>query len=129
MQPERGSPAEWLDFAYGDLDLAREPHGPRVRREMVCFLAQQAAEKSIKAVLLAHRISFPFTHNLGVLLDLLPAAVTVPPEVDQAATLSAYAVLSRYPGMATPNDADTAEALRLAQSVVAWAEDVLQWSE
>ena len=32
--------------------------------DTVCFHAQQAAEKSIKAYLTAHDIDFPFIHNL-----------------------------------------------------------------
>jgi len=48
-----GSPEEWLDFAKSDLQMAEV--GKRelsIRRELVCFHAQQAAEKAIKGVLL-----------------------------------------------------------------------------
>lgn len=48
-----GLPNEWLSHAKSDLRLAYLAAGDEfVRREQVCFHAQQAAEKAIKAVLL-----------------------------------------------------------------------------
>lgn len=128
MPREHGMPADWLGYAYSDLDIARqEPPTPRVRRETLCFHAQQAAEKAIKAVLLAQRVEVPRTHNLGVLLELVPKAVPVPVEVSRAGELSDYAVVLRYPGESeavTP--AEHQRAVELAAQVVLWAEQVLQ---
>jgi HEPN domain-containing protein len=126
MPPEPGSPADWLRFADSDLILAQARSGS-VLLEMLCFHAQQAAEKSLKAVLLARGIAFPRTHNLQVLLDLLPEAALRPPDVDRAAGLSDYAVHARYPGEYEPVSEDEyREAVRLAQAVVHWAKDSLR---
>ena len=38
--------------------------------DMVCFHAQQAAEKSLKALLALHDVVYPWTHDLGELLAL-----------------------------------------------------------
>lgn len=55
-----GSPDEWLSHAKSDLRLASlAAEDELVRREQVCFHAQQAAEKAIKAVLLSREIEFP----------------------------------------------------------------------
>ena len=56
-----GSPEEWLDFAKSGLQMAEV--GKRqlsIRRELVCFHAQHAAEKAIKGVLLSWTIDFPW---------------------------------------------------------------------
>ena len=69
--PDRAdAPDRWLANARADLALARVPLPPGGLYEHLCFHAQQAAEKSIKAVLLKYRIDFPYTHNLQTLLNL-----------------------------------------------------------
>ena len=47
--PEAGTPRDWLRHARSDLSLARIPLPENVLLETLCFHAQQAAEKSIKA--------------------------------------------------------------------------------
>jgi HEPN domain-containing protein len=81
MPPEdfaMGSPAQWLAYALSDLEVAEGPAGDNVLASTLCFHAQQAVEKSLKAVLVHRGIGFPRTHNLGVLMDLLPADCSPP---------------------------------------------------
>lgn len=56
------------------------------------FHAQQAAEKSIKAVLIYKSISFPKTHSIRMLLDILPSDLDIPETVSDSAALTDYAV-------------------------------------
>jgi HEPN domain-containing protein len=56
MSPEPGSPAAWLRYARSDLALARVPARGEVLLESLCFHAQQAVEKSLKAVLVGRGI-------------------------------------------------------------------------
>lgn len=59
MLPERwppDDPREWLNRARGNL-LRAKALLPGVYLEDLCFDAQQATEKSIKGVLLAHGIA------------------------------------------------------------------------
>ena len=129
MRPKRGSPADWIYRANSDLLLAQGPEREGIALEDLCFHAQQAAEKSIKAVLIARGIPFPKTHNLDALIDLLPPGVPLPPEDVQVTRLTEYAVTTRYPGMDEPvTDEEYHEAVRLAESVVKWAEDILKQS-
>jgi len=108
------------------LGIAQGPATDPVLPEMLCFHAQQAVEKSLKAVLLAHGVSFPRTHNLRVLVDLLPAALARPGAVDEAVGLTDYAALARYPGEYEPvSDEEYRAAVRLAEAVVEWAKGVL----
>lgn len=76
-----GSPESWLQYANSDLELARISKPQNVLFETLCFHAQQAAEKAIKALLIAKKITFPKTHSIRMLLDLLPPEVKQSPEV------------------------------------------------
>jgi HEPN domain-containing protein len=124
-----GSSRDWLAHAESDLNLARIARERQdVLPEQACFHAQQAAEKALKAVLLFERIEFPLVHDLKALIGLLrDEAVSLPPEVREAGSLTPYAVEARYPGhleAITPSDVD--EAIRLAEVILRWAEGILQ---
>jgi len=93
-----GSPADWLRYARSDLELARITRPDEVLFEGLCFHAQQAAEKALKAVLIAKSIPPPKTHNIRTLLDILSQEIVAPREIEDAAGLTDYAVTSRYPG-------------------------------
>jgi HEPN domain-containing protein len=113
--------------ARADLVMAkiRLPEGAMY--EQLCFFAQQAAEKSIKALLLNLAIDFPFTHNIGLLVNLLPSDIQSVPVFDEAATLTPYAVVTRYPGELEPvTDDKYAEAVRIASDVVEWISALIE---
>ena len=64
----------WLRYAREDLETAeRMLEGQGFALRWACYLAQQAVEKALKAVLVAEQIRFPYTHDLENLRDLLPA--------------------------------------------------------
>ena len=61
METERlppNDPREWLNRARSNLVQAEQVR-PGVYLEDLCFQAQQAAEKALKALLLARDIPFP----------------------------------------------------------------------
>lgn len=130
MPPESdstGSPEEWLRYAQSDLELARLPPPPGVLLENLCYHAYQAAEKALKAVVLARGMPLPRTHSIGMLLDLLPEGTAVPRELEDAASLTDYAVTSRYPTATEPVDEQQhREAVRLTEAVVSWAESAVR---
>jgi len=69
MSPERFSPddpREWLNRARSNLALAKAQI-PDVYLEDLCFDAQQAAEKALKALLIKRAVVFPYVHDLPVL--------------------------------------------------------------
>jgi HEPN domain-containing protein len=91
-------PREWLGRARSFLTHAQVV-APGVDLEIPCFEAQQAAELSIKAVLLNRGIDFPFTHNLAKLMELLEVnGEFIPLEIKKADRLTRFAVETRYPG-------------------------------
>ena len=89
----------WLRYAEEDLAAAQVMKTvPAVVPRHPAWLAQQAAEKAIKAVLVADGLPFPKTHDLERLAAMLPdESVLAACDADLAA-LTEYAVGSRYPG-------------------------------
>jgi hypothetical protein len=66
---------------------------PAILRNQVTFHAEQAAEKALKAVLVHAAVEFPKTHDLQALLLLLRnSGISVAQEIEQAATLTRFAV-------------------------------------
>jgi HEPN domain-containing protein len=110
------------------LALAQQRRSRDVLRATLCFHAQQAAEKALKAVLVSKRVAFPFQHNLAHLVSLVEdAGIAWPDELDAVVELTQYAVESRYPCL--PGDASPRalrRALRLAAAVLSWAEKTVK---
>ena len=126
MQPEPGSPADWLEEARSDLALAESRSDRPVKWAHRCFHLQQAAEKAVKAVLVSHGIDPPRTHNIGTLLDRLSGDMPTPPSAEAIGDLSRFAAVTRYPGSYEPiTEEHYREALHLAEAVVRWAEEVI----
>ena len=122
-------PLAWLARAKGNLNLAEK--GGRlsgVLLEDLCFNAQQAAEKALKAVCLAQGQDIPKTHSLIHLMDILESGgIEIPKNVRHADILTQYAVQSRYPSiMEEITRTEYREALKLAANVVFWAEKVIK---
>lgn len=124
LSPAPGTPHDWLARAKAKLALARQPLPPGAIWDDLCYMAQQAAELEIKAVYQQHGCLFPFIHDLGRLVtELQNQGLAIPPVVQEAAKLTVYATLARYPGLTSPATlAHHADAVKTATDVVAWAE-------
>ncbi|MGD1058827.1 MAG: HEPN domain-containing protein [Solirubrobacteraceae bacterium] len=89
---------------------------------IVAMLAQQAVEKSVKAVLAARGLDFPFTHDIGGLTSICrEGEVSLPDELDGADQLTPYAGALRYDAE-DPKLVDRATALHWATAAVRWAQ-------
>jgi len=120
------SPQDWITHAQSDLKMAklgREDEG--IMSEQVCFHAQQAVEKALKAVLLARQVDFPLVHDLEALKDIgQKAGITIPENLLDIDTLTPYAVETRYPGyLEEISEEDVAQAIDLAENFLVWARD------
>jgi len=109
----------WLRYAHEDLVGAEEmlKSGLIIPRH-ICWLAQQAAEKTIKAALICLQINFPWRHDLDALRNLLPDNWQLKRQHQDLAILSEWAVEARYPGDwmdATKMDAD--QAVKQARAI------------
>jgi len=124
--PEPGSAADWLRYARSDLALSKAPRSGDILFETLCFHAQQAAEKSVKAVLIHFGITHDRTHNLRTLLSQVQVACAVPQSVIEAAGLSDYAVAMRYPGeRESIEEEEYLTSIAMAERVVRWAERIV----
>lgn len=124
--PIPGSAEDWLRYARSDLELASIDQPEGVLLESLCFHAQQATEKALKAVFVFLDTDFPRTHNIRTLLDEIPDSIDIPREVEESAGLTDYAVESRYPLTTEPvDDEEYQHAIGLAKVVVLWVETVI----
>ena len=114
---------KWLKNAHSDLALASIDLPDGVMYEQLCFHAQQAAEKSIKALLIHLSLEFPFSHNIQLLIGILPADIKNIPIMAEVISLTPYAVLTRYPGEIDIVTEDKySEAIQVSKSVVEFVE-------
>lgn len=130
MSPDRSVPGtvqDWLARAKGHLALAQQPKPEGAFWEDQCFLAQQAAEKALKAIYQHRGLLFRYTHDLEELgKGLEDHGVSIPFVVKEAVILTRYAFETRYPGPFEPvTIAEYQEAVHLATAVVAWAEGII----
>jgi HEPN domain-containing protein len=89
--------------------------------EDLCFEAQQAAEKALKALLLYLTGEYPHTHAFTLLLARLETHREVPPAIGEVVELSDYAVQMRYPGDYYPvSETEYERAILLAERVLNW---------
>ena len=119
-------PREWLNRARSNLALAKAKR-KGVYLEDLCFDAQQAAEKAIKALLIKAEVNFPYVHDLAELLTLLEkSGEMITESIRQAEELSRYAVFTRYPGIGPQiKQKEYKEAVKIAGQVVRWAEKLI----
>ncbi|MFQ6100553.1 MAG: HEPN domain-containing protein [Anaerolineae bacterium] len=115
MKPET---QEWVDKVEGDWKVAQREMGTADPVwNVVCFLAQQCAEKYLKAFLEEHSVAFQKTHDLVVLLNasgsLLPDLTSLR---QQLAHLTIFDIAAHYPGAQADHRA-AEEAVRTAEEV------------
>jgi len=79
--------------------------------DTVCFHAQQAAEKCIKALLTCHGVPFGRTHDLAALMALLPGESRLHGIVGDTEELTQAAVAPRYPDRGEYASRDLADRL------------------
>jgi len=108
----------WIRKAESDLISATMGADSGQALDTVCFHAQQAAEKYIKAYLVAYEVEFPFIHNLEKLIELCSQR---DPSFAGLKTLSQeltpYAVELRYDTDFWPSAETARQALEAAQRI------------
>lgn len=112
---------EWIAKAEEDHRAAVRMHRFYLdpTPNVVCFLAQQCAEKYLKAFLIQQAVPFRWIHDLEELLGLItPLSPEFEAIRDQLLILNDYAVDVRYPGeSATQQEAtEAAEAMKIVRA-------------
>ncbi|MEP0813464.1 MAG: HEPN domain-containing protein [bacterium] len=127
MNPESGSPADWLVIARSNLNLAKVERPEGVCIEELCNGAHQCVEKSLKAVILSFGVEPPWVHDIEALAGKVAEFTEFPAELAAAFSLTDYATTLRYPGPdRDATEQDLAEAIELAEAVFAWASTVIK---
>jgi HEPN domain-containing protein len=116
-------PRDLLALAREDLAAAEAlDRAERVSDAPVGFHAQQAVEKALKAAVASRDQEFPFTHDLGLLMQLCQdAGLELPADLAEADRLTPYAAAVRY-GLGDQGAVATQDALSWASLVIKWAD-------
>ena len=103
------------DLRAADHDMKADPP----LHDAVVFHCQQAAEKSLKALLVWHDLPFRKTHNLEEIgAACIGFDATLEAVVARAVPLTEYAWRFRYPGeLVEPGVAEAKEAVLVARAV------------
>ncbi len=114
---------QWIAKAKNDLlNADNNLKAEQIPVDTICFHYQQAAEKLLKAYLVAKGRPYPFSHDLFLLLDkILPLQPEAAQLRDALSILMPYAVEIRYPDDEfIPSIQDVEEARISATKVLKW---------
>ena len=119
--------ADWIRFAREDLRVAEWAFSAEIYNQ-ACFHAQQCVEKVLKAWLRYRGTLPPRTHQLSLLLALLPDEVLADFRIE-ITLLDRFYIPTRYPDALAgalpdglPDVTDAQEALDVARGVLQQAE-------
>ncbi len=119
---------QWIAKAKNDLlNVDNNLKAEEIPFDTVCFHCQQAAEKFLKAYLVANGNSFPITHDLILILEnILPLNASAEVLRDYLALLMPYAVEIRYPDdWFMPTEEDAKEAREAVSHVTSWLQNAM----
>ena len=121
--------AEWIRLAEMDMATARHmfyTYHPKPL-EIVCFHAQQAAEKMLKCFLISQGIETPKTHDMQTLCELCADIENSFEKIYEAAVLlTPYAVIPRYPAELGLIEQDAEKAIGHADEVVNFVKEFIR---
>ncbi len=122
---EASAAPRWIDEARDHLKIAGK-HEPGLNLRLLCSEAHLGTEKAVKGVMIARGEVFPYTHDIGALLDeAARIGEAIPDEVRKAEALTLYSGSGRYPNTADERATTTREeydeAMEAAAAVVGWA--------
>lgn len=120
--------SQWVEHAEQDMRLAR--HAFKLKSsapyKLIAYHAQQCAEKYLKAYLACKRVDIPYTHNISLLLELCGPAARWIENLEEAKSLTFYAVTTRYPGKDKVSKKEAVEAVETANRVRLTARKMLR---
>jgi HEPN domain-containing protein len=122
---------EWINRAKGSLTISKLEKnitaGDVFYYEDLCYQTQQAVEKVLKGFLIYVGVEPEFTHNIEVLINELKKFTDVPTYFNEAAELTNYAIITRYPGEYQEITKEMYEkAVETAQKCIEWVESTIK---
>lgn len=121
--------SDYLEKSKVFLEEAKDTLKKRIHW-LTCFHAHQSVEFYIKGILEDKVGSYPFTHDLTLLLKTLSSVLNTDPPEDikiKTEALSPHYTLSRYGGLGVAEyDEDKAIAcLRYAEEILKWLRSII----
>lgn len=119
---------QWVAKARNDLlNADNNLKAEEIPFDTVCFHCQQAAEKFLKAYLVANGNSYPISHDLILILEkILPLNASAEELRNDLALLMPYAVEIRYPDdWFMPTEEDAKEAREAVSHVMSWLQNAM----
>lgn len=121
----------WIKIAIEDLQSAEYLYERELFR-MVCYHAQQAVEKILKAVLTEEKIEFSRIHNLLDLRNAVKVSGYDVPLLDEEAIFLNSVYRARYPAdigllpTGEPTKEDAEKGLDIARKIQDWVKGILE---
>lgn len=132
-QPTNKPHQDWIFFAQEDLRSGNASMNDDISHD-VCFHAQQAAEKILKAFLVYHKQEIPKTHDLEYLLKVCSEIIDLDHFQDHLNYLNKFYIPTRYPDAlpgtlpdGLPTNDEALQALEHATEVVERIMELLTW--
>ena len=123
------SPETWLRYAETDLALMQDALEVGDPAGEVCFHAQQATEKVLKALLESQQVKAPYAHDLVAFRELVPALLRPVADTDRLDRLAELEAQSRYPGeWPEPTGKEAVWASEIANEIVQAVHDQVSLS-
>jgi HEPN domain-containing protein len=117
----------WIDRSKSSLAISKVKVDEDVFYEDLCFQAQQAVEKALKALLVFYKVNPEKTHNVVALIKELSKYMIIPDEINESVILNDYAVQTRYPGAYTPvEEEEYNNAIKITECCVKWIEEKIK---
>ncbi len=119
-----------LNKARHDLVAARATITTGQAFDMVCFHAQQAAEKSLRALLALHAVEYPWQSDLEALLEFTkPLVPGIEIWYEQIVLLTPFAVEARYEAEVEPSLDEARAALQTATGIHTLAVQIIEYPD
>lgn len=89
---------DWIVSAESDLLLIQEIISIQHLTHLSAFHAQQAIEKSFKAIIEEFKMGFIKTHSLETLYNIIEEKISIKIDIQQLTLLDQLYIEARYPG-------------------------------
>lgn len=114
---------DWLLSAESDLQLVNDIIDRHSLTHQVAFHAQQAIEKSFKAIVEEFDLGFIKTHSLETLFGIIGRKILIEVDMDKLILLDQLYIDARYPGElgllpnGKPTTEESKEFIELAETI------------
>ena len=125
---EDGNLSAWKRLAFMNIETARHMFGTYRPKplEIICFHAQQAAEKMLKCYLVSVNIEPPKTHDMRKLCEMCAKFDSSFNDIFEAAVLlTRYGAITCYPAELGLMETDAAHAIKYAETVMQFVNNKL----